>query len=262
MPRLETFDTPASLRDVASSSEFYREWHYFVDSEFATDVVGENGGVLFNPARTDVNVVGEKTMTWNGFPRTVFLPDSRDNKRKAYESADVIRDNDGHSQDEYFEWFVHRNKKGKIRKVTFVTEFRHYYEVLWRVNPKAVLKIYQKYVNPSIVISDLSFADGSYNYLNRWNVDDGILHYTRSINALEAAIGLAKELKIQTPPSTNNYDAHPPFEKTKTSVDPRVSYDVHMLIRKGLYVSLKDPIGIYILAVSYTHLTLPTIYSV
>ena len=247
MPLLKKFDTPASLRDVPASSPFYYEWHKFVDSTFGDESSGENGGVVFNPARTNVRIAGEKSMTWNGFPRRVLLPIRRDRKREAYKVAEQIRDNPNHPQDEYFEQYVHKDKRKRIRKITFVTELRYYYETLWDVDPKEVLKIYKKYVSKSVALSDLSDENGYYNYLNRWNVEDGILHYTGGINTLSAAVGLAQDLVVQAPPSTNNFNASPAFATTVTSVDPRVSYDVHTLVRKGLYVSLKDPVGIYIL---------------
>ena len=149
MALLKKFDTPASLRDVPISSAFYDQWHNYVDELFGSDAIGENGGAFYNPARTDVEVAGEKTMTWNVFPRRVLLPVRRDKKREAYKTAEIIRDNDGHAQDEYFEWFVHK-EGNKIRKITFTTEFRWYYEMLWLVDQYAVLKIYKKHVSPSL----------------------------------------------------------------------------------------------------------------
>jgi len=75
---------------------------------------------------------------------------------------------------------------------------------------------------------------------------DGIVHYIQSINTLNAAIGLAKGSVTSPPPFNDNFDASPAFASARTSVDPRVSLEIHMLVRKGLYVSLRNPIGFYI----------------
>ena len=40
-------------------------------------------------------------------------------------------------------------------------------------------------------------------------------------------------------------------------MDPRVSYDIHMLVRKGLHVSFADPIGIYIVGWDNSGITMP-----
>ena len=42
-----------------------------------------------------------------------------------------------------------------------------------------------------------------------------------------------------------------------TSVDPRVAYDVHMLMRKGLFVTFREPIGIYIVGWDNSGITKP-----
>ena len=240
------FDTPANIRDVAEGSPFYEAWHEFIKSSIVpAEVKGENDGAFYNPAVVDVNVLGEKMMVWMGFPRRVLLPNLRDDKEPAYQQTDVMRVNASHPQDEYFEWYVHK-QNGKISKITFVTELRSYFEELWKIDPTAVVKIFRKHVNPGVVESDLQKPDGSYNVFNRWNTVDGIMHYTQGINTLDAAIGLAQDMGDASPPVLDNYDGQPTFAKTTTSVDPRVNYDVHMLVRKGLYVTFREPIGIYI----------------
>ena len=182
-------------------------------------------------------------MAWMGFPRDAFLPDQRDDKQSAFALADEEPRRD--AQNEYFEWHAERNGTGKITKVTFVTEFRSYFEQLWQEDRDAVVGIYRKLVSDQVREGDLHNA-GKYNIFNRWNTTDGIVHYIQSINTLRAAVSLCQNSVTSAAPYRNNYEATPGLASAKTSVDPRVSYDVHMLVRKGLYVSLRDPVGFYI----------------
>lgn len=242
MSLLAQFDTPASLRDAPAGSPFYLAWHNFLAAEINDLTPGDSGGGFYDATATDVNVAGEKTLTWMGFPRRVLLSAAnRDNKRAAYIAADA--DVAARSiQDEYFEWFVERNPAGKIRKVTFITETPEYYQTLWNTNPSLVVGLYQTLVNPGIVQANIESSPGVYDQFNQWNTTRGIVHYIQGINTLRAAIGLSEGSVHQAPLPGDNYDV---FGLTNTSVDPRVALDVHMMVRKGLLVTLKDPIGLY-----------------
>jgi hypothetical protein len=238
------FDTPASLRDAPAGSPFYSSWSNLIAAGLAALSPGDNGGAFYDPTETDVNIVASKTLTWMGFPRDVFLPGNRDNKPAAYAFADTdvaTRD----PQNEYFEWYVTRNRAGKITKLTFVTETPEYFQTLWNTDPALVVNLYQTLVNPAVVQADLQTGT-SYNKFNRWNTVDGIVHYIQNINTLGAALGLAQSAKSSVPPFADNFEARPALANQPTSVDPRVSFDVHMLIRKGLHVSFRDPVGLYI----------------
>ena len=244
MALLPMFDTPASLRDAPAGSPFYTAWSNLIAGGLSALSPGDNGGAFYDPTETDVNVVAGKTLTWMGFPRDVFLPGNRDNKPAAYAAADAdvaMRD----PQNEYFEWYVTRNRAGKITKLTFVTETPEYYQTLWNTDPALVVALYRTLVNPAVVQADLQ-SGTSYNKFNRWNTVDGIVHYIQSINTLGAALGLAQSAKSSAPPFADNFEARPALAGQPTSVDPRVSFDVHMLIRKGLHVTFRDPVGLYI----------------
>ena len=193
---------------------------------------GDNGGAFYDPTETDVNVAATKTLTWIGFPRDVLLPGNRDNKLAAYVAADAdvaFRD----PQNEYFEWYVKRNNAGKITKLTFVTETPEYYQRLWNADPSLVLSLYQTLVSPAVTLADLQTGTGGYNQFNRWNTTDGIVHYIQNINTLAAALGLAQGSVTAPPPFPDNFEARPGSATARTAVDPRVGFDVHMLIRQG-----------------------------
>jgi hypothetical protein len=243
MALLATFDTPASLRDAPAGSPFYTAWSNFIAGGLAAVRPGDNGGAFYDPTETDVNIAASKTLTWIGFPRDVLLPGNRDNKPAAYAFADsdgAFRD----PQNEYFEWYVTRNAAGKITKLTFVTETPEYYQTLWNTDPNLVLTLYQTLVSAAVTMADLQ-SGAAYNKFNRWNTTDGIVHYIQSINTLGAALGLAQTSVTAPPPFPDNFEARPGSGTARTAVDPRVGFDVHMLVRKGLHITFRDPVGLY-----------------
>ncbi|MCE7996618.1 MAG: hypothetical protein HEP71_31930 [Roseivirga sp.] len=245
MSLLANFDTPASLRDAGAAHQFYTDWSDYVSGLIGGTTLGNGGGAFYNPTQTDVSVAGEKAMTWMGFPRDLILPGNRDNKPAAYLAADGNASTRSR-QNEYFEWQV-ETSNNKITKITFVTELPEYYEQMWATDPALVVALYRSILNNNAIQqSDLETATGAYNKFNRYNTTDGIVHYIQRINTLTAAVGLCKQSVTAPAPYRDNYEANVDYATARTSVDPRVSYDVHMLVRKGLYVTLKDPIGIYI----------------
>lgn len=257
MPLITQFDTPASIKDFDDNSEFYKQWHNFIKGSIRKETAGPKGGHFYNPAEVDVDIVAQKAIGWMGLPRRVLLPALRDNKWEAYRIADnANRQDRGHEQDEYFEWYVHKSDDA-ITKVTFITELHDYYEQMWKFDRQKVVELYKCFVDDSVKEDDLKDANGNYDILNRWNTTDGIMHYTQSINTLGDAIGLAENMRMVPTDAANNYQATPAYGKQTTSVDPRVDYDVHMLLRNNLYVSLQEPIGIYILGWDNSGLTLP-----
>lgn len=256
MALLPKFDTPAFLADTPANSPFYNNWSTFISNMIGGTTPGIGGGAFYNPTTTDVNIAGEKKLTWMGFPRDLILPGNRDNKTAAYIQADSSPAT-RQKQNEYFEWRVDRNAAGKITKLTFVTETPEYYQQLWLDDPAAVLNIYHTLVSPAVVLADLRNAGGSYNKFNRWNTTDGIVHYIQNINTLGAAIGLSKGSVNSSAPFNDNYQARPGSATATTSVDPRVGFDINMLVRKGLNVTLNNPIGFYIVGWNDSGITRP-----
>lgn len=256
MSLLARFDTPARVRDVPAGSPFYDAWSNWISGRIGGTSPGDNGGAFYDPTATNVNVAGEKSLTWMGFPRDTIMPSNRDNREAAYMAADANPATRG-DQNEYFEWQVTKNAAGKIRKVVFITEMPEYYQQLWAVNPDAVVAIYRNLVSPAVVRADLERPGGGYDRVNAWNTTDGIVHYIQSINTLSAAIGLARGARTSAAPYRDNFEASPSGSSQPTSVDPRVGLDVHMLVRKGLYVTLRDPVGFYMVGWNDSGITKP-----
>lgn len=245
MALLTRFDTPARLRDVPTSSAFYDKWSTFISKIVGNTTKGDLG-TFYNPIKTDATIIGEKTLTWMGFSRELRINGEVSGDRSssfAAAEADIMK---RIPQIEYFEWRAER-KNGKITKLTFVTETADYYQQLWAVDRAAVVKLYRKLVSPAVEEADLH-TKGVYNKFNKWNTTDGIVHYIHPVNSFNDAIGLFKDGIKSSPPFGDNYEATPALYNRPTSADPRLSFDSHTLIRKGKAISIKNPIGLYMVA--------------
>jgi hypothetical protein len=231
------YETPAALRDLPAGSPFYANWHSFIAGSLNASTPGSPAGEFYDASEVDVAIAAEHRITWMAFARDVLLPGRRDDRRSAFTVAES-RD----EQNEYCEWHVNKTAAGKIRKVTFVTETPEYWERLWAVDKAAVVALYRALVSPAVVQADLETATGAYVRRNAWNQTNGIVHLIQSINTLSAAFGLAQG-------SVNSGGARDNFEHSPgpaTSVDPRVAMDISALARRGLSITLREPIGLYI----------------
>lgn len=247
MALVTQFDTPGSLRDLPLGSPFYANWHNFIAGSLAMITPGTGTGEFYDPSEVNVDILAERSLVWMGFPRALMVAINRDDRRAAF-TAGEVRD----VQEEYCEWHVSRDRTGKITKVVFVTETPEYWEQLWAVDRTTVVNLYKTLVSPAVVEADLH-TGGVYNRRNHWNATDGIVHFIQSINTLGAALGLAQG-SVNSGAARDNYEASP---GPRTSVDPRVALDIGTLARKGLSITLREPIGLYITAYDDTGWTKP-----
>ena len=263
MTLVTRFDTPASLRDLPAGSVFYDNWHAYIAGRLNASTPGSGGGEFYDPSEVNVNVLAEKLLVWMGFPRALLTVTHRDDRAAAFAAGDVRT-----VEEEYCEWRVTRNAAGKITKVVFVTETPEYWEHLWAVDRARVVALYQTLVSPAVVEADLFITtpptlwtpvitDGTgqfYNRHNAWNTADGIVHFIQVINTLDAALGLAQG-SVVSAPARDGYEMPP---VARTSVDPRVKYDIGTLSRKGLSITMREPIGLYITGYDDTGWTRPS----
>jgi hypothetical protein len=259
MALVTRFETPGRLRDLPADSSFYDTWSRRIRQMLGTKTPGAgNRGGFFNPSETDVQVVGQRDLVWMGFPRGLLVG----NRHAAFAQGDIRGDKavvpgGQTTQVEYLEWRVTRRPgDGKITKVTFTTETPEYWEALFRAAPGRVVELYRELVgDQSIVEADLAHPSGAYNRLNPWNTERGIVHYivTRPANTLKVAVGLAQGSVLEGLVN-DNYEVE---ALTDTSADPRVVLDVQALARKGLWVTLREPIGVYMVGWDDTGWTKP-----
>ena len=264
MSSLMRFDTPGGVRDLPADAppdvqeRWLDAWHNAV-----RDMLGEGPfpgsagpepspgdievGEFYNRLVTDVNRVGDRLLVWMGFPRGLLIT-HRDERRRAFELGDKRGADERDTQIEYLEWRVTRgDEEGEIRKVTFTTETPEYWEELFKFDARRCAEVYGDLVGSTVSVEDISDAGGDYDPLNRWNTADGIVHYivNSPANTLPVAIGLARGSTQLTGARhvRDNYELPDTF--ASTSADPEVQIDINALARKGLSVTCREPIGVY-----------------
>ncbi len=247
MPFVTRFDTPGSVRDAPDGSPFYDDWHRYVAGLIARVTTGSGGGEFFDPSESDFMPVAERTLIWMGFPRDLMVTTHRDSRIAAFDAGE-----DRGVQEEYLEWHVTK-ARGKVTKVVFVTETPDYWIALAHRHRDRVLQLYRDLVGSAVAERDLFPSGGAYDPGNRWNTTDGIVHYVQRINTLSAALQLA-QASVNTASAFDNYDMP---AGDQTSADPRVQLDIGTLARKGLSMTLAEPIGVYIASWDDTGWTKP-----
>ena len=237
MPLVTRFDTPGSLRDLPAGHAFYSAWHDAVDLLLEPPVTtGTPRGEFFDPSDSNLDVAGVRRLTWMGFPRAFMTVDSRDDRAAAFAACE-----DREVQEEYLEWHTTRRADGTITKVVLVTETPEYWTALAGADRARVLALYRDLLGPGVAEAEVFSAGGAYNPRNVWNTTRGIVHYIQRINTLRDAVGLATG-SVGTGAALDNFEVP---SSPKTSADPRVALDIGALARRGLSVTLSEPVGLY-----------------
>jgi len=185
-------------------------------------------------------------------------------------------------QEEYCEWHVLRNAEtNTIRRVTFTSEPPEYWQAFSGVVPGAaeppiadarfpgdtavLLKLYRDLVSPDVQLHDLLAEEdipdgaggvlvpkGQYNIYNKWNTTHGIAHLNSPPNSLLAEIQLGCDATIRyTNPQgkllvePDALIAYAGYGGSNRNSDPTIGGSVNALARLGAYVTLQNPVGLY-----------------
>jgi hypothetical protein len=176
-------------------------------------------------------------------------------------------------QDEYCEWCVQRDGKGRIVRIDFTCENPEYWVALWKTDPNAVLSLYRAIVNASVQLDDIIMHDKTgapivdpetglpaYNPINKWNSGTiatpsggGAMHLTSPPNDIDSEIYLAAAatlLRDVTPYTAAALIEYAAFGVPFRNSDPNIGYNVNRTVKnaggKGLRMAtLTDPIGLY-----------------
>ena len=179
-------------------------------------------------------------------------------------------------QHEYCEWHVEREQEtGKIVRVTFTSEPPEFWCAFFGGSipddghkfpgdRDAVLGRYRDLVSPGVALSDLIAQDdiaspdgffarkGEYNVYNKWNTTDGIMHLCAPPNSLVAEIYLGADATVLRGNAAGRLLVEPEaliccgaFGGPDRNSDPTIGAVVNAAARLGAYVTLKDPVGLY-----------------
>jgi hypothetical protein len=186
--------------------------------------------------------------------------------------------------DEYCEFRVERDyKTNKITRVTFTSEPPEYWMAMhgdtlqdangnyaypFTGDRKLMLDLYHKYVSKDVKIEDLQckqdyytyqdnglpqmmFRKGDYNPYNVWNSTKGIMHLSHYNNFIAAEIQLGADatiLREKNGKPVVQADALvccSGYGGTSRSSDPTIGASVNDLARLGAWVTIKNPVGLY-----------------
>ena len=195
--------------------------------------------------------------------------------------------------DEYCEWRVERDGEGRIIRVIFTSEPPEYWQALCGDElpsidgvPKykttgdtdLLVELYREYVSPKVKLDELLcpenlvdnrepgkpvYRKGSYNPYNRWNTTDGIMHLTQPDNSLQAEIRLGGDATILrerggrriTDPDALICGAG--YGGANRCSDPTIGATVNALAALGCWITLRNPVGLYMDHLDLTGVTRP-----
>lgn len=184
-------------------------------------------------------------------------------------------------QDEYVEWVVRRDEStGKIQEIIFTCEGPEYWTTLATHDASLLLELYRKYASPEVEMSDLFFPDnvyardengdykivfnkGDYNPYNKWNLSYAI-HLTHPANSLYAEVVLAADATVLRKNSRGEPITDPraliccaKYGEPNRNSDPTIGSRANSLVKDGHWVSLRNPVGLYISGIDPSQFTKP-----
>lgn len=183
-------------------------------------------------------------------------------------------------QEEYCEWHVLRNPHTqKIERITFTSEPPEYWQALdgfiggdsqipsvhFPGDREVLLDLYHRLVSPEVRLDDLIpkadlknangkvvAAKGRYNIYNPWNSTRGIAHLHSPPNSLVAEILLGGDGTVLRTDRSGRQLVEPDalicaaaYGGPNRNSDPTIGASVNALARLGAYVTLKNPVGLY-----------------
>jgi hypothetical protein len=252
MALLSRFTPPGNLDDLGARG--LTLWDTTVESYFAAAIADNetctNAGrsQFVDPRKSDVAAYQSVAIDWPAFPNALTLDHpGEDGYRLADQRGVAGRD----LQDEYLEWFVHRDASGDVVRIDFTCENPQYWTVLVASDPDRAVALYQRYVDPSVKLADLVDDRNQYDPDNRWNVDAGAMHLRQPNNNLFAEIEIAAGSTIsRTQDGELVTDGGQLCElaglgERRRHSDPHIVESVNAKAHEGRFLSLRDPVGLY-----------------
>jgi hypothetical protein len=230
---------------------------------------------------------------WGALP-TSFDQDPRfgGDRNKIFEFLDAPQDDvddngdpvKSRQQDEYCEWVV-QTSGGKIRRVIFTSEPALFYQFLFDpaaviqgIDPTApdpnvdrnasrslLVEIYRNRTGDATVnLADLLDGRGNYTSFNRWN-NDFAVHLQQTNNTLGAEVNIAVRsslLRAKGGTGPLKQDAADLIDCGAYGVaarqsDPAIGAAVNSFARRNEFLTLADPVGLYMTGLDTTGWSAP-----
>lgn len=207
-----------------------------------------------------------QTISWIGFPGLI----AREDPNTRWPTVEGHRD----VMDEYLEWSTNVDSEGRIQYIVFTCEGFEYFSFLGSNEPDALVDLYKKY-NPDFAAQikkeDLFDEKGSYQPYNKWNgvvckvpghPEDGldtvnpgcIMHLAQVNNTLGAEIDIAAQATVLRKNPSGQLITDQTilcncsrYGNPKRNSDPTIGIGVNTLAQHGNFISIADPVAIYML---------------
>jgi hypothetical protein len=182
-------------------------------------------------------------------------------------------------QDEYLEWVTKKDSDGVVREIWFTCEGPEYWNLIAQQDrdllvtlyaeilgvPKSAIDAGKLFFGQTLTHSEpfaggmqLTFQAGQYNPYNEYNIS-GAVHLTQGANTLGAEIALAMSgsLIYGNPPKTTDPDliCCAAYGEPNRFSDPTIGKEVNDLARAKYFVTLRDPVGLYIASINVANFT-------
>ena len=271
--KIARLDPPGHIDDLATPAlqAAYSKWlsdRFDVGVNSVTQFLTAHGGgtsQFYNPVmhgRTDPDLAPSLgDISWNGFPKR-FLSTGPGAPTHFANAEPAPAAGRTRPQDEYLEWFVHRNAAGKIARLDFTCEGYDYFEFLAGHDEAKLLALYRTFVDASAKKTDL-FSNGTYNVKNKWNTKHGAMHLTHPANNLFAEVFLAASATVRRKkPGGGEETSSIPlircaeYGAENRNSDPNIGRAVNGLAREKRMITLANPVGLYMAAFDGAGITL------
>lgn len=255
---------PGNVVDFETDAQ-RQQWSQHLSAEIDGAIAGIKSCVpspqYVNPANVDVSAFQKTPIHWPGFPKLVYA--EFPTRREAYDAADQPSVVKGKKlsggrllQDEYLEWFIHRDGNGKIVSVDFTTETQEYWTFLFSQSKDLAARKYSTILGAQVQVADISDASGRYNPLNRFNTTDGIIHLIQPNNTLPAELDIAAQATRPRTDDTGQVTSDvvscshcgspAGLGEPGRNSDPTIAQSVNAVAATGCVLTIPDPVGLYI----------------
>jgi hypothetical protein len=221
--------------------------HRFFTSEIASvkGCVGSNKVQFIDPLIRDLGT-DRRGVSWPAFPIALLKKMTR---QQALAAADDPA-NGRQVQDEYLEWFIHRDAASEITAIDFTCEGPEYWDFLSRNLSRQDFVDLYKIANPAVTEEALFDANGNYDPENGFITSQGIMHLIHPANTLGAEIDIVAQSTMHrnNPQVVNCHRCHSAgvIGDGNRKSDPTIASTVNQLALDGRAITIADPVGLYI----------------